>query len=515
MNVICYKRVSTDEQADKGVSLKHQDDELRRYCERKNYTIVGVYSEDYSAKNFDRPEWKKIIAYCKSHKGQVDLILTTKWDRWSRNQYDALTQLKELKKLGITVNTVDNPLDLDNIDNLILLSIYLATPEVENVKNSIRTTECSRKVRLMGGWTGTPPRGYKNHRNIDKRSTLIPTEDAQLIVEAFERMASGHYSADEVRRWLNSKGMKISKNQFLNIIRNVVYTGKIWVRPFKDQPATIATGMHPRIISDELFAAANQVLKGRRRKMFFKKDKSDLYPLKGLLKCTIHNLSLTGGRSKGRYGNYDYYLCTVKHDCCKRYPVEWVHDIIENELEKIQFGAGVINAYKTVLNKMFEAEDADRVKSMTQIHNELLKLEDQKNVLNTSFLTEKVTVEEFREMKQIIDAKVFDLKSNLSELETQEAPIKEYLSSHIPILCNLSDYYKKSDGKTKNRILSCILAEKITFDQKRDAAITFVPPISLLLNTNKDFGVGKNKNEIKNDLVSYLAPPAGLEPATL
>lgn len=516
MKVICYKRVSTDDQADRGVSLQNQEDVLLRYCQLKGYNVVGIYTEDYSGKDFERPEWKKVIEYCRSNKGKVTLILTTKWDRFSRNQYDAMTQIKLLGKMGIRVDTVEQPLDLTNPDNKVLLALYLTIPEVENDKNSIRTTECSRKARMMGCWTGTAPRGYKNHRSkVDKRSTLIPSDDAPLIVEAFEKMATGLYSADEVRRLMNSKGMKISKNQFLNIIRNVAYTGRIGVKPFKDQPATIVTGIHPALISDELFAAANQVLNGRKRKMVFKQDKSDLYPLKGHLRCKVHHLSLTGGKSKGRYGVYHYYQCTVKHANCKRYPINQVHEMVERKLGEVQFGAGVISSYKSVLSKMFEVEDADRIKSINQLKSELEKLEGQKNVLQTNFLNQRIDVEEYREMKQMIDSKMYDVRSNLSDLEDQVSPIKDYLNNHIPMLENILDYYQKSDGKTKNKILSCILSEKITFDENKDAAISFVTPVSILLNASKSLKRGKKEKEIKNDLLSYLAPPVGLEPTTL
>jgi DNA invertase Pin-like site-specific DNA recombinase len=153
MNVICYKRVSTDDQADRGFSLQHQEKMLTQYCEINNYNIVEIYTEDYSGKSFDRPEWNKIIDYIKKNKGKVDMILCLRWDRFSRNQYDAMTTIKTLKKLGITVKTVEQQLDLNNPDNKILLSMYLTLPEVENDKNSIRTTEGSRRARIEGCWT--------------------------------------------------------------------------------------------------------------------------------------------------------------------------------------------------------------------------------------------------------------------------------------------------------------------------------------------------------------------------
>lgn len=516
MNVICYKRVSTDEQADKGFSLQFQEEMLIRWCETNNHKIVGIYTEDASAKTFNRPEWKKIVSFVKKNKKAVDIIACHRWDRFSRNALNALNMISELAHYGVTVNTVEQPLDLSNPDNKILLSVYLSLSEIENDRRSKNAITGSRKARSLGHWTGTPPLGYKIFRTQgQKGSTLIPSDNAKIVTEAFERMASGNYSADEVRRWVNSNGLKISKNQFYNIIRNITYTGKIYVKESGKEPALIVEGLHNSLVTDELFAAANQVLRGRKRKMTFKNDKADIYPLKGHLKCKTHNLSLTGGRSKGRYGLYDYYLCTVKHDRCKRYPVKWVHEIVEKKLGEIQFGAGIINSYKSVLSKMFEVEDADRIKSINQLKSEIEKLEGQKNVLQLNFLNQKITAEEYREMKQMIDSKSYELKSNLSDLEGQVAPIKEYLNNHIPMLENILEYYQKSDGKTKNKILSCILSEKISFDENKDAAIHFNESITRLMNISNKLQRGKKEKEIKNDLLSCVAPPVGLEPTTL
>jgi len=51
--VIIYTQVSTDEQADKGYSLRDQLDRLQKYCVLKNYEIIKHYQDDYSAKTFD------------------------------------------------------------------------------------------------------------------------------------------------------------------------------------------------------------------------------------------------------------------------------------------------------------------------------------------------------------------------------------------------------------------------------------------------------------------------------
>jgi site-specific DNA recombinase len=130
-------------------------------------------------------------------------------------------------------------------------------------------------------------------------------------------------------------------------------------------------------------------------------------------------------------------------------------------------------------------------------------------------MEEKITVEEYRELKMAQDDKLYQIQIQLDELTEKIDPISEYLSSYVPMLENLLDFYRSSDGKTKKRILSCIFSEKIHFDENRDAAISYSTPISILLNASKVLGGLKKEQEVKNDLLSTLAPPSGLEPETL
>jgi len=74
---ILYVRVSTDEQAD-GFSLSYQEERLRKYCALNNIEVAAFYNQDHSAKTFDRPEFKKLLADIKSNKHSADLLLFLK-----------------------------------------------------------------------------------------------------------------------------------------------------------------------------------------------------------------------------------------------------------------------------------------------------------------------------------------------------------------------------------------------------------------------------------------------------
>ena len=55
------------------------------------------------------------------------------------------------------------------------------------------------------------------------------------------------------------------------------------------------------------------------------------------------------------------------------------------------------------------------------------------------------------------------------------------------MLENLSEYYKKADGKTKKKILGCIFSKKLVLDKGKVATYEFTKPIEGLLNASKVF----------------------------
>jgi site-specific DNA recombinase len=516
MNVIIYKRVSTDDQADRGFSLQHQQKVLTDFCALKGYTIIDIYTEDYSGKTFDRPQWKKLMDYIRKNKNKVNKILCLRWDRFSRNHYDSLTTIKELAKYNVVVDTVEQPLDLSNPDNKVLLSLYLTLPEIENDKNSIRTTEGMRRAKIEGCWTSTAPRGYLNARNEDDKSTLIFSKDAPLIKQSFERMASGAYSAEEVRRWLRDQGVYLVKQTFLSLIRNPTYMGKIRVQAWKNEPEFLAAGLHPPIVSEELFKRANEVLAGRKRNMRFHDDKSDLYPLKGFLMCPVHKTSLTayGCRSRSQRIHH-YYICNKCKESDQRHRISEVHREVEILLSQVELNAQILKMYRRTLEKVLDREDINRRVEMEKLNKEIDKCETRKQNLQIKFMDEEITSSDFHEMKTKIEKDLSRLKDRLNYLRQEGTPYKNYITKEVPMLENLVEFYRKADGKTKKKILGCIFSEKLIFEKGKSCNQPFSKPVSILLMIVNELQGSKKKKEVEIDLQSIMAPPAGLEPATL
>src|ERR1035437_238434 len=84
----------------------------------------------------------------------------------------------------------------------------------------------------------------------------------------------------------------------------------------------------------------------------------------------------------------------------------------------------------------------------------------------------------------------------------------------MPMMENLSTFYRNSNGETKKKILSCIFSEKIILEKGRVATMSFTAPIRVLLERIKLLEECKNKKEVDFDLLFVGAPQVGLEPTT-
>ena len=106
-NAVIMSRVSSDEQA-KGYSLDVQLNKLTKHSKKNNICVVKHFKEDHSAKDFNRPEFQKFLVYAKKNKQNIDLLLVTSWDRFSRNITDSLVMLRRLKNLVFKFKPLNN-----------------------------------------------------------------------------------------------------------------------------------------------------------------------------------------------------------------------------------------------------------------------------------------------------------------------------------------------------------------------------------------------------------------------
>lgn len=344
---IIYVRVSTDEQAEKGYSLQHQEERLRQYCLLHNIEVVGFYREDHSAKTFERPAFRELLAFLKKSRGKANLLIFLKWDRFSRNAGDAYGMINQLNKLGVEPQAMEQPLDLNIPENKIMLAFYLAAPEVENDRRALNTIAGMRRALKEGRYCTIAPKGYKNTRDENNKPLIAPGKDAPFVKWTFEEVAKGIYTVADVWRMVQEKGFKIAKSNIWCMLRNPIYYGKILIPAYKNEERMIVPGLHEGLISEELFNEVQDVLDGRKRKIVSQVTVKPELPLRGFLECRKCGSRLTGSASKGNGGLYFYYHCNTK--CKERFNAHEANELFVKELEKISANKQSIQLFREVM----------------------------------------------------------------------------------------------------------------------------------------------------------------------
>src|SRR5258708_19342210 len=102
MRAIGYVRVSTDKQADHGVSLEAQEAKIRAMAVVQGAEIVDLIVDGgESAKNLDRPGMERLLALVEERK--VDTVIIPKLDRLTRSVKDLAELLQPFPKPGLSL----------------------------------------------------------------------------------------------------------------------------------------------------------------------------------------------------------------------------------------------------------------------------------------------------------------------------------------------------------------------------------------------------------------------------
>ena len=513
MNVICYQRVSTDEQADKGFSLRHQEEMLKKYCEVKNLTIAQSYTDDYSAKNFDRPEWQKLYVYVKANKRNIDKLLFTKWDRFSRNIEEALRIIREFRDMGIEVNAIEQPLDLSNPDNKAMLTLYLVMPEVEYDKISSRTKDGMLRANKEGCWTGRAPFGYNNHRNELEKSTLIKdSTTSMLVVESFNEVTKGVYSIDHVRRMMNSKGMKVSKQGFMNLLRNKAYIGKVVVPEYKKEVAYEVKGLHEPIIDEETFYSVQAIISGKRKASRLPSHRNDLFPLRNYLICEYCGGNLTASESKGNGGKYGYYHC--RKGCPNRIRSDIAESMFTNLVTSLKVNKAVIKTFSAMLKDTMGRNELESMRKLADLRLQKEKLQDNIIAAENKMLNNDITVETYNNIVNRLNQHLMNLNADIALMENKKENPVNYLVKAGEVLCNLDTFYNTVSYELKRALIGSICPEKVEISKEGCRTKQTNTLIELLLRIGAGFSKKANGQEVISNDLSIIAPPPGLEPGT-
>jgi DNA invertase Pin-like site-specific DNA recombinase len=458
-----YIRVSTDEQAEKGYSQRNQEEVLRRYCEINSIMVRKVVLEDHSAKTFNRPAWATFLKGLHRQKGETDLMLFTKWDRFSRNAADAYQMINILRKLGIEPQAIEQPLDLTIPENKMMLAFYLAAPEVENDRRALNVFHGMRRAKKEGRWMGGAPIGYINRVREDGRKHIAPNPPQSKIMQwVFETIADGHLTIEQILKQPREKGLICSKNNFWVAIRNPVYCGKIFIEKFKEEESRFVPGQHEPLISEALFFEAQDVLDGKKKKQRTKLTVDDRIPLRGYLICPRCGRMLTGSGSKGRKHYYFYYHCSSA--CGFRSRADSTHAEFIRELKKYIPHPAATELYKRVILEVMTAQAKDQRGQKKGLLLKIAELNDRVGKGRTLLLSGDIDGLDFKTIKAECEKQVAVLEAKIGSMSEETGDLAPILDKAIDNLAKLDKVWVEATTIRKRKIIGSIFPEKLVFD---------------------------------------------------
>src|SRR5216683_1282195 len=159
---VLYSRVST---LHHGQDPEVQSREIREYCQRRGWPLVGEYVDaGISGAKERRPQLDRLIA--DAHKRKFDVVVVWKFDRFARSVSHLLRALENFRALGIEFVSLSEQIDTSTPTGKMIFTVLGAVAELERSLIAERVRAGLRNARAKGKRLGRP-------RKISSAETVV------------------------------------------------------------------------------------------------------------------------------------------------------------------------------------------------------------------------------------------------------------------------------------------------------------------------------------------------------
>tara|TARA_R110000868_G_scaffold47339_6_gene155380 strand:+ start:582 stop:2192 length:1611 start_codon:yes stop_codon:yes gene_type:complete len=332
-DVVLYLRVSTDRQAERGLSLPEQKRALEEFCKRRKYRIVQIYTDaGLSGRTDKRPEFQRMVEAASEKPPKFTKVVVYTWSRFFRSANQALMYAAKLERLGVDVESMtenfgNGAAGRFGRTNALAAHEYISDMNGENALRGM--VENARQ----GFVNGPVPYGYKSverERRADKRKMVmaINPPEAEIVRLAFKLYLEGDgktgpIGIKKIVEYLNGKGYRLRRGGKFNVkfvddlLRRTAYVGQ---RVFnlkdgktgrlKPESEQIMVPCPP-IVKDAEFNRAQELLTTRNPRKTPPRVVSTPTLLTGLARCGGCGAAMVKGT--GKSGQYSYYMCSTRN----------------------------------------------------------------------------------------------------------------------------------------------------------------------------------------------------------
>jgi DNA invertase Pin-like site-specific DNA recombinase len=161
MRAIRYVRVSTDKQADHGVSLEAQEAKIRAMATVQGVEIIELIADGgESAKNLNRPGMERLLTLV--DQGKFQTVIIAKLDRLTRSVKDLAELLARFQKRGVSLVSVAESLDTGSAAGRLVINIMTAVSQWEREAIGERTRDAMQHKGSNGQRVGNLAYGYRS-----------------------------------------------------------------------------------------------------------------------------------------------------------------------------------------------------------------------------------------------------------------------------------------------------------------------------------------------------------------
>lgn len=201
---VAYLRVSTEKQADFGVSLDAQREKARMYAELYDLELVEVVVDaGASAKTLDRPGLRRALQLL--DEGAAEALLVVKLDRLTRSVRDLGELLDRYfaRLSGPALLCVAEQVDTRSAAGRLVLNVLMSVAQWERETIGERTSAAMQHMKAEGAYTGgRAPFGWQ----AGDDGVLVPHQQEQQAAQLARTLAGEGHSLREVGRLLLGAG---------------------------------------------------------------------------------------------------------------------------------------------------------------------------------------------------------------------------------------------------------------------------------------------------------------------
>ena len=460
-----YIRVSTDSQTE--LSPDSQIKVVREYAKKNGYIIPNEYifrDDGISGRHADkRPEFNRMIAIAKQKPSPFCAVLLWKFSRFARNQEESIFYKSMLRKNGVEVLSISEPM-IDGPFGTLIERIIEWSDEYYSIRLSGEVKRGMTEKVERGLPVSIPSFGY----SIKDKQYVVNPETAPIVRKIFADYLNG-VPLITIARQLNDLKIRTTRGNLWEnrtveyVLYNPVYIGKIRWNPkrrtrrdYSDPDIMIVDGNHEPIIDTDTFNKVQERLAEQKRayKKHISSRINEEYMLHGLVKCSSCGSSLC--MSQRGVG----LQCTkyIKAKC------KTSHYISIKKLNALVISA--IEAAFATESIELNVKDFGQSKTPGMAEPEINALIEKEKLkysrIREAYENGIYEIDELREAKEQTDRNIEQLKKLLKPEKSTEQIKKQFIHDKQDII-SLLKTDNISEGE-KNQILRSFI-DKIVFNR--------------------------------------------------